>query len=472
MHRSTLYSLIAAVVVVALFGAVTGYALANRDDRGHLLQRSPAATTTSKVTVPTDTQFERPGRAGRPYDTFLAEATADIEAMWHQQYPKVYGGQYTDLRQGLWAIQQRTVGPGCDGSATTLEEVSGNAFYCPSGDFIAWDDVVLFPSLSDAFGDISLGIVLAHEWGHAIQARAGQVNQPSVYRELQADCFAGAWLGRIHDQGKDLLKLTEDELSKALAAILQLRDQPGTAPSNPAAHGSAFDRVGALQDGYANGLSRCAKYPQSPPEVFQTPFSSLGDLATGGNLPLNQIFPAVVDDLNTYWSQTLTARGKQFTAPDLTTFRQGGQQPPACPNVSPDKETFDNRIVTCPDGRRITVDQSLLVGAEQVGDMAVGTLLGMAYATAASEQGGFARSGADGSLLSACGAGAWTKDLIDHPRPNLQLSPGDLDEAISAVLSYRTVAPDAKTAVAPAFDRVASYRTGVTQGLSTCLSSR
>ena len=73
-------------------------------------------------------------------------------------------------------------------------DVRGNAFYCVKSNFIAYDDVALMPRLAETFGTFSVALVLAHEWGHAIQDRAGNDGEQTVYLEQQADCFAGAFL--------------------------------------------------------------------------------------------------------------------------------------------------------------------------------------------------------------------------------------------------------------------------------------
>ena len=75
--------------------------------------------------------------------------------------------------------------------------MQGNAFYCSAGDFVAWDEQTLLPKLRDQFGDFAVALVLAHEWGHAIQARTDTRLNATVYLEMQADCFAGAWTRHI-----------------------------------------------------------------------------------------------------------------------------------------------------------------------------------------------------------------------------------------------------------------------------------
>ena len=98
--------------------------------------------------------------------------------------------------------------PGCGGERrTSYPEIEDNAFYCPDEDFIAFDDELLFPRLDDDFGRYTVAMVLAHEWGHAIQARLGS-SLPGVITELQADCFAGSWMDRVRDGGAAGLQLT------------------------------------------------------------------------------------------------------------------------------------------------------------------------------------------------------------------------------------------------------------------------
>ena len=94
-------------------------------------------------------------------------------------------------------------------------------------------------------------MVLAHEFGHAIQLRAGVgQNQPTILLEQQADCFAGAWMARVAHGDAPGLQLDDKELTTSLAGMVRFSDAPGTSADDQEAHGSAFDRIGAFQDGY------------------------------------------------------------------------------------------------------------------------------------------------------------------------------------------------------------------------------
>src|SRR5262249_18807608 len=143
----------------------------------------------------------------------------------------------------------------------------------------------LFPEIYDKFGPYPLGMVTAHEWGHAIQDRAGVTGQPSIVVEQQADCFAGSWLAHLARNESPYLRPTQRDLNAAFAGMLTFRDQPGVTAPQPQAHGSGFDRVGAFQDGFTNGAAKCATYPTDPPAVIELPFSTQADFEAKGNEP-------------------------------------------------------------------------------------------------------------------------------------------------------------------------------------------
>ena len=102
-----------------------------------------------------------------------------------------------------------------------------------------------------------MGIVLAHEYGHAIQSRIGALDQflATIYTEQQADCFAGAWAGQAYRGESPLLRLGDADVRAGLIAMLEVRDPVGTNQFVEGGHGSAFDRVGAFQEGFVNGPS-------------------------------------------------------------------------------------------------------------------------------------------------------------------------------------------------------------------------
>jgi predicted metalloprotease len=87
--------------------------------------------------------------------------------------------------------------------------------------------------------------------------------------ELQADCYAGAWIGRISEQTDAdgdpyLVKPTEAELRDALDAAAAVGDDHIQAQSgmvNPESwtHGSSDQRQYWFANGFQNGLDVCAQ---------------------------------------------------------------------------------------------------------------------------------------------------------------------------------------------------------------------
>ena len=49
---------------------------------------------------------------------------------------------------------------------------------------------------------------MAHEVGHAVQARVGYNPPATVYFEQQADCFAGAWAQYVADSDDENVHLS------------------------------------------------------------------------------------------------------------------------------------------------------------------------------------------------------------------------------------------------------------------------
>jgi predicted metalloprotease len=129
-----------------------------------------------------------------------------------------------------------------------------NAAYCPLGDFIAYD-VNWSQKVYEDLGDAFVFYLLGHEYGHAIQQRLGIDYAFTIYQELQADCFAGAYIGDSIKVGDFTLENGDlDELTNGLLSVADPDDEPWF---QEGAHGSAAQRTGAFFDGYERSLDAC-----------------------------------------------------------------------------------------------------------------------------------------------------------------------------------------------------------------------
>ena len=187
------------------------------------------------------------------YTATLEQVFSSLEQYWSQALPEAFGVEFTPPSRYVYYRPEEGPGPRCGQE----EAPAKNAFYCPAGDFIAWDESGLVIPYYVQQGDFAAAFVLAHEFGHAMQARLPQRERLTVLSELQADCFAGAWARYVSDQGF----LEAGDLDEATFAVLAARDVPGTPFTDPRAHGTGFERTRAFSDGYGDGPRACAPAP-------------------------------------------------------------------------------------------------------------------------------------------------------------------------------------------------------------------
>jgi predicted metalloprotease len=172
-------------------------------------------------------------------------AAGATDAFWRQAFPDDFRRSYRSPQ--VKGGYQGESGPTCGGQPS----VAFNAFYCPSEDFLARDENLMAAGYRQ-IGDAWVYLIIAHEWGHAIQARL-QTDQVSVAAELQADCLAGATLFGAADRG--LLQFEQgdtEELARTLAAVAD--DFPWTKESD---HGDAQQRTASFNKGAQGGPQAC-----------------------------------------------------------------------------------------------------------------------------------------------------------------------------------------------------------------------
>ncbi|MBM9466846.1 neutral zinc metallopeptidase [Nakamurella leprariae] len=253
-----LLALLAVLVVVAAFlpGFVPQVApgRAGTADRAERVDVSPGATAEDLVPgVPF--RGTVPGAALTADDRVVLAILADLQRFWTDELGEL------DTPTGGYAA----VGVGATGSDVLClggdDTISFNAYYCHDEDGIVWDATSLVPSLRARSGDAGLASALAHEFGHAVQARLRPEmfdrDTPTLITEAQADCAAGAFLAWAAEGGTEHLRLGQDSMARALTPVLDLADPPGVDVLDPAAHGSAVDRATAWLTGARDGTAAC-----------------------------------------------------------------------------------------------------------------------------------------------------------------------------------------------------------------------
>jgi len=460
MRNSPALTKLATILVTAVAALASGACVNGGGPGG---TPSPTSSSSSHGSSPS-TAVQSPSTA--QVDKTVRSAIEDIERYWRATFPGLAGGRpFVPVKGGYFPYTRSNPPPACGQEPGTYQP---NAFYCPAGDFIAWDEEVLVPRLYSLYGPFLVAVVMAHEYGHAIQNRLHLQGLPTIVLEQQADCFAGSWAHDVAAGHSDAFRgLGPDQLDGTVAGMLSVRDQPGSSAQSPQAHGNAFDRIRAFQEGYEQGPRRCAAYRPGTIPITEIPFSDPTDYSTGGNLPYAEAVRLLSGDLQAYWTSTFPRLGGGAWKP-LRVVPYDPAPRPTCPGNTPSPQEASGAAYYCPAGSFVAFDAGGL-GKQlyaQIGDNAVGILLANLFARAVLDRLHRPTTGKPAQLEIDCLSGAWTNSLLERgPQAQLRLSPGDLDEAVTTLLVFGRAGDNNG---ASSFERIDAYRKAVIGGISAC----
>lgn len=400
---------------------------------------------------------------GGDMDRLAAKAVADVETFWREEFPESFGQQFQPIRRLVSYDSGGKVLNICRASTAGLV----NAFYCSADDTVAWDRGELLPMLNDSFGSISVVAVLAHELGHAVQFRLG-VNQstPSIVKEQQADCFTGGYFRWVAEgKSRQFQVSTGPGLNQILSTLFFIRDSAGTSFDTQGAHGNAFDRVSAFQLGFTDGPQRCVRIDigEVQGRITQQSFGpEEQDVGLGkGNLR--------VDDQRALRDLTESLRlAFRTEAPSITANRS------RCADA---KQTSPASYCPSSDVVALSINDLVKIGTPPrrgrqggIGDFAAFAEVASRYSLSVQRATGQPIEGALAAQRTACLTGGWASTIVAGKSTTLQLSPGDLDEAVAELLAAQSlIAADVNGDSVPSgFARVAAFRDGFAGGTDVC----
>ncbi|MGJ8722858.1 MAG: KPN_02809 family neutral zinc metallopeptidase [Salinibacterium amurskyense] len=214
--------------------------------------------------------------ANSDIDCRIAGAADSLDTYWATQ---IDGYRTTNVV--LFTGQTNT---GCGGATS-----ASGPFYCPPDETI-YVDTAFYDDLRTRFGStggpLAEMYVIAHEWAHHIQNSTGimegldrQTSGPSsdsVRLELQADCFAGAWVGAAStittDDGVTFLDpVTDAQIADALSAASAVGDDriqestQGQVTPETWTHGSSDKRQQWFTTGLEGGPNACNLFEVATP---------------------------------------------------------------------------------------------------------------------------------------------------------------------------------------------------------------
>lgn len=212
-------------------------------------------------------------QANASIDCRIEGAAVSLEQYWTESASEIGIDTYVDPMVYLFEGQTDT---GCGAATNAI-----GPFYCPADQSI-YIDTSFFDLLVSEYGaeggPLAEMYVVAHEWGHHIQNLAGILSSSNtrdegptggaVRTELQADCFAGAWMqsaSQATDQsGKQLMKEpTRAEIQTTISAAQSigddhLQEQAGMEVQPESfTHGTSEQRTTWLIRGYEEGATAC-----------------------------------------------------------------------------------------------------------------------------------------------------------------------------------------------------------------------
>ena len=320
--------------------------------------------------------------------------------------------------------------------------------------------------------------MFAHEYGHAVQSRNGDLDSasPTIYSEQQADCFAGAWVARAANGEASGVTFSDDDVRNGLIAMMSVRDPVGTDQFSQGGHGSAFDRVGAFQVGFAEGPGRCVELiddplPLVPNRLSASELSSLGNLPFGYDDGRDRPAPGrrpkcllAGDDRRgrgRHSTRSTSSRSTDADEIDCDDVRQATWR--RAPSCAPRPESCSS------------TSRSAIQRHDEFGDFAVGYMLGTAWAEAAQLALDSPLTGEGRALATTASSGHGSRRSSPTPPgtprrrgpdgPDLGRRPrrGDQHRARG-----RRRVHDADDELGSGFEKIASFRGGVLEGLAAC----
>lgn len=265
------------LVAIALLSQLLGVDLSGFSG---LVDGGTSGTSQNEGTALAD--CETGADANADVDCRVGFAYDSLDAYWAGEAPAL-GIAYTSPTINLFTA---SVGTGCGAASSAV-----GPFYCPPDQQI-YLDTAFYDELRTQFGatagPLSQLYVVGHEWGHHIQNLAGTFasadtsqtgpSSDAVRLEVQADCFAGAWLGSAAQTtdaaGTRLLEpITDAQVVDALNAASAIGDDriqekaQGQVTPETWTHGSGQQRQKWFQTGYTGGAEACDTFAVADAEL-------------------------------------------------------------------------------------------------------------------------------------------------------------------------------------------------------------
>ncbi len=230
----TILLLLAALVLPKIFGSTRQSSSIADNNASQVAQAQGTATST--------------GSCSTDLEQIVCGVTNDVQAYWTTALPKYFGVKYEMTKTVMFT----------DATSSGCGEASAQTgpFYCPV-DHEVYLDLAFMQQLEQMLvgqtSDLAEQYIVAHDKVQtASQNNPSMANQYSVGLELQADCYAGVWVGDANARG---LLDSPTEINEALKAAEGVGDdaiqsRSGSVNPDTFTHGTSEQRMQWFQRGY------------------------------------------------------------------------------------------------------------------------------------------------------------------------------------------------------------------------------
>ncbi len=309
-------------LVLLLAGALLASGCATESTGDRLVEGLEAS---SRRDPATDRRADRPGhgprrrggadeRRGR-----RGGARRRATSFWSRTYEDLYGEPYEPIGGGFWPVRARHRAAAVRQPAAHLRRHRRERLLLPVGrpHRLGRRQPRARPLRRRSAG-FTLGIVFAHEFGHAIQKRAGTRQGPTIMSELQADCFAGAWTADVEAGNSEYFELDRHrprQGDRGLPRAPRRRRHRRRGRCRPRHGLRPHRRVRrGLRAGRRSGApSTPTSSPPATSSSSRCPSPTRPTSTAGGNLPLDELGPILLADLEDFWTLLFQEQGKTWT---------------------------------------------------------------------------------------------------------------------------------------------------------------
>jgi predicted metalloprotease len=173
----------------------------------------------------------------------------DLDRFWESAF-QASGSSFSPLSGSVETYRAGGPYPRCAGLTTA--DFEQGVVYCPSPEFVAYEEGGANARLRDSIGDFSVGVLFADRWGQALQHRLG-LSTDGEAASLQRDCLTGVWVEDLvpRPTRQQPFSISPGDLDEAVQTYLAFTEDADASADQ------ALARIGAFRNGVFSGLSSC-----------------------------------------------------------------------------------------------------------------------------------------------------------------------------------------------------------------------